>query len=77
MTFRVHHIAGVLALAAATSVIAADLPKEGNYDMIACLSGVSKTIVFSPTHSAMTIEQSGATLTILPVDFWTGAPSPA
>ena len=68
VTFRFHHIAPVLAFAAA-SVIAADLPKEGSYDMVACLSGVSKTIVFSPTHSAMTLEQSGATLSNPPGGF--------
>lgn len=48
---------------------AADLPKEGSYDFIACYSGVSNTIVFSKTHRAVSYEQTGTTLSNPPGGF--------
>lgn len=59
----------IAALTVAGSVAAQTLPKEGNYDIIACYSGVSKTIAFSATHSTMTLEQSGTTLSNPPGGF--------
>jgi hypothetical protein len=53
----------------AGSALAADLPKEGKYDITACYSGTSKRIAFDATHSAMTIEQSGAALSNPPGGF--------
>jgi hypothetical protein len=51
-----------IALAGATaagSAVAADLPKEGKYDVTACWSGVSTVISFSKTHSAFSYEMTG------------------
>lgn len=55
----------VATLVAATSSgvgLAADLPKEGNYDITACPSGVSNEITFSKDHRVFTVEQWGSTL---------------
>ena len=53
-----------LALAAAstllaTSVLAADMPKEGPFDFVACWSGDSREIAFSPRHTANSYEFTG------------------
>ena len=53
-----------LALAAAAtlvpmSALAADMPKEGPFDFIACWSGDSREIVFSPRHTANSYEFTG------------------
>jgi hypothetical protein len=55
-------VAMLVGVIAAGSAFAADLPKEGRYDFTACSSGVSSLIAFSKTHSAVTYEQTGATL---------------
>jgi hypothetical protein len=44
---------------AVSSVLAAELPKEGSYDFTSCWSGVSNTIAFSNTHSAFSYELTG------------------
>ena len=62
MKRRLSIFAGSL-LAAATlagAVRAADLPKEGTYDYIACWSGVSNLISFSKTHVAFSYEMTGS-----------------
>jgi hypothetical protein len=41
------------------SVLAADLPKEGNYDFMSCYTGVSNAIAFSKAHGATTSELTG------------------
>ena len=46
--------------------VAADLPKEGNYEYTACWSGTSNTIAFSKTHSATSFEQMGTILSTVP-----------
>jgi hypothetical protein len=61
-------VALVTAISAGVA-LAADLPKEGKYDITACISGVSKRIAFDATHSAMTVEQSGAVLSNPPGGF--------
>ena len=60
-TFKLIPIAALLGITAVGSAIAADLPKEGNYDFTACWSGVSTVIAFSKTYSAMTYEMTGTT----------------
>ncbi|MHC1949304.1 hypothetical protein IF803_33755 [Bradyrhizobium sp. UFLA06-06] len=41
------------------SAFAAELPKEGSYDYIACWSGVNNTITFSKTHTGSSFELTG------------------
>ena len=55
----------VLALSILSSVpvlsaVAAELPKEGNYDYTACWSGVNSVITFSKTHTASSYEMTGS-----------------
>ena len=38
---------------------AAEVPKEGNYDVTTCWSGVSNVIAFSKTHTAFSYEMTG------------------
>jgi hypothetical protein len=52
----------LLASISAGYAIAADLPKEGNYDITACPSGVINEITFSKDHRVFTVEQWGSTL---------------
>jgi hypothetical protein len=40
---------------------AADLPKEGTYDVTNCYFGSGNTIEFSKTHSAVSLEVTGTT----------------
>jgi hypothetical protein len=46
--------------------LAAEPPKEGNFDFTACWSGVSSTITFSKTHTASSLEQTGAIRSNIP-----------
>lgn len=55
-------IAALLAVTSAGSAFAADLPKEGSYDITSCFSRVSNLITFSKTHSAASFEQTGVSL---------------
>jgi hypothetical protein len=41
------------------SALAAELPKEGSYDYIACWSGVNNTITFSKTNTGSSFELTG------------------
>jgi hypothetical protein len=50
----------LIAMAAAGSTIAADLPKEGKYDYTACWSGASNAIAFSDGYSASSYEFTGS-----------------
>ncbi len=59
----------LLMVMSASSALAADLPKEGKYDMTACISGTAKRIAFDATHSVMTVEQSGTALSNPPGGF--------
>jgi hypothetical protein len=52
-------IVAAFVVGAAGSALAADLPKEGNYDYTSCWSGVSHAITFSNTHSAFSYEMTG------------------
>lgn len=63
---RSHAIALLIAIFAAPSAFATELPKEGNYDYTACWSGVNNTITFSKTHTASTYEMTGSILTSPP-----------
>jgi hypothetical protein len=47
-------------LTAAPSAFAAELPKEGRYDITACWSGVNNAVTFSKTHTATSYEITGA-----------------
>jgi hypothetical protein len=53
---------GAVAIVLPSLVLAAEPPKEGNYDFTSCWSGTANPIAFSKTHSAMTYDMSGATL---------------
>ncbi len=59
---RLMPIAAFVAMTLPGAAFAADLPKEGSYDFTACYSGVANPIAFSRTHSAVSYEHSGATL---------------
>jgi len=48
-----------MAAAAAGAAVAADLPKQGRYDITACWSGVGNQIAFSKTHTASSFEMTG------------------
>lgn len=52
----------VAALTMAGTAAAADLPKEGRFDVTACWSAVSNDLAFSKTHSAFTFEMTGTIL---------------
>ena len=52
-------IAAVLLLANVGIPLAADLPKEGSYDITSCWSGASNVIAFSKTHTASSFELTG------------------
>lgn len=54
----------VLAVAGAAS--AQTLPKEGNYDITSCWSGVNNVIAFSKTQSVTTSEMTGTARSNLP-----------
>jgi hypothetical protein len=47
---------------AASPTFAADLPREGNYNIHSCTSGVANAIAFSKDHRVIGIEQWGSTL---------------
>lgn len=51
----------VLLLIGVGGALAADLPKEGSYDVTNCWSGVSSVIAFSKTHTAWNFELTGPT----------------
>ena len=57
---KVIPVAAFVAVTSAGSTFAADLPKEGTYDLTACYSGVANPIAFSKTHSAVSYEHFGA-----------------
>jgi hypothetical protein len=54
------YVLALLIVTSAPSAFAAELPKEGNYDYIACWSGVNNVITFSKTHTAASYEMTGA-----------------
>ena len=61
---RMHVTVGcfaVLLLVGVGGALAADLPKQGSYDVTTCWSGVSSTIAFSKTHTASSYELTGIT----------------
>src|SRR5437879_5028852 len=51
----------VLLLLGISAALAADLPKQGSYDITSCWSGVSNAIAFSKTHTASSVELTGTT----------------
>jgi hypothetical protein len=51
----------VLLLVGVGAALAADLPKQGSYDITSCWSGVSSAIAFSKTHNAWSVENTGTT----------------
>ena len=56
------HVLALLILSSVPvlSAVAAELPKEGNYDYTACWSGVNSVITFSKTHTASSYEMTGS-----------------
>ena len=63
------HVATAVSLALAStfgSTLAADLPKEGNYEYQACWSGNSNLIAFSKTHTAFSYEMMGVVRAVQP-----------
>ena len=61
---RMHVTVGcfaVLLLVGVGGALAADLPKQGSYDITSCSSGVSSAIAFSKTHTASSFELTGTT----------------
>ena len=59
-------IAALVVIASAGSALAADLPKEGTYDFIACQAGVVTPIAFSKEYQAFSYEQFGSALSKVP-----------
>ncbi len=53
------HAIALAGVTVAGAAIAADLPKQGKYDVTACWSGVSNVVSFSKTHSAFSYEMTG------------------
>lgn len=51
-----------VAVAFAGSTFAADLPKEGSYDITTCFTRTSNRILFSKTHTAWSYEETGVSL---------------
>ena len=51
-----------VAVAFAGSAFAADLPKEGSYDITTCFTRTSNRILFSKTHTAWSYEETGVSL---------------
>jgi hypothetical protein len=54
-------VATLVAAASSNLAVAADLPKEGNYNIHSCTSGVTNEIAFSKDHRVISIEQWGST----------------
>lgn len=54
--------AALLAITSASCALAADLPKEGSFDVTGCFTRVSNLIEYSKTHSATSFEQTGTSL---------------
>jgi hypothetical protein len=59
---RVMLAAAVVAVVSSGPIFAADLPKEGGYDITSCFTRVSNLITFSKTHTASSFEQIGVAL---------------
>ena len=55
------HAYMMIALLAAASAQAADLPKEGSFNFTACWSGTNSLVAFSKTHWAINFEMTGST----------------
>ena len=54
-------VATFVAAASSNLAVAADLPKEGSYDIHSCTSGAANAIAFSKDHRVISIEQWGST----------------
>jgi hypothetical protein len=54
-----HLVTSVSILTSAPSAFAAELPKEGRYDITACWSGANNAVTFSKTHTATSYEITG------------------
>ena len=50
-----------LVILTSTAALAAELPKEGNYDYTSCWAGVNNVISFSKDHNASSYEMTGVT----------------
>lgn len=59
-------VAVLLSTLTSPAIAAADFPKEGRFDYIACWSGTASTIEFSKGHSAFSFEMMGTTRTTPP-----------
>jgi hypothetical protein len=58
-----------LAAAASCAFAAATLPKEGNYDVVACWTGTGNDIDFSKSHTASSYEMVGTVVSMIPGGF--------
>jgi hypothetical protein len=57
--FRSLILVPVLMVGVAMPAVAADLPKEGKYDITNCWSGIANSIDFSKTYTALSYELTG------------------
>ena len=62
---RYSKLVGLLGLLPVVA-FAADMPKEGTYDYIACYSGINNTFKFSDTHSIVSFDFAGAIQSVVP-----------
>ena len=53
-------LAALVLMSAAVAAQAADLPKEGNFDVTACWSGTGFPLAFSKTNNAFSYENTGS-----------------
>jgi hypothetical protein len=53
------YVLALLIVASPFSAFAAELPKEGSYDITSCNSGVNSAITFSKTHTGSSYELTG------------------
>jgi hypothetical protein len=59
-------LAVALTIVGSGPALAADLPKEGTYDITACFTRVLNRIEFSKTHRAASLEQTGTSRSNIP-----------
>ena len=55
-------VAALLAITSTGCALAADLPKEGSYEITACTTGVANEIAFSKDYRVFTVEMWGSTI---------------
>jgi hypothetical protein len=53
---------GLAAISFSAAITAQEFPREGNFDITSCASGISSVISFSKTQTATSTEVTGVTL---------------